>query len=58
MKRTVFLLCKECDNIFFSTNKIVEERNLVCGQGCGGELKSISKAEACVYFQEKNENER
>lgn len=58
VKRTVFLLCEECDNIFLSTNLIVAEKKLVCGQGCGGELKTITKQEACIHYQEKNENER
>ena len=58
VKRTVFLLCEECDNIFLSTNLIVAEKKLVCGQGCGGELKSITKADACAYYLEKNKNER
>ena len=51
-------LCQECNNIFLSTSKITEEKSLVCGQGCGGELKTISKTAAYNYFQEKNENER
>jgi len=58
MKRTVFLLCERCDNIFFSSNKVTDNKNLVCGQGCGGELKIITKAEATEYFLEKKENER
>lgn len=58
MKRTVFLLCEGCDNIFFSTNKVADNKSLVCGQGCGGELKRITKDEATTYFQEKKENER
>jgi len=57
MKCTVFLLCKECDNIFLSTNKVVAEKKLVCGQGCGGELQSIDKSEAYRYFEER-QNER
>jgi hypothetical protein len=58
MKYTVFLLCKECDNIFLSTNKIVAEKKLVCGQGCGGDLQSIDKTAAHKYFEEKRQNER
>ena len=58
MKYTVYLLCSECDNIFLSSNKIVEEKTLVCGQGCGGELQSIDKSDAYRYFEEKRQNER
>ena len=58
MKKTVFLLCKECKNIFLSTNKVVAEKKLVCGQGCGGELQSIDKSDAIRYFEEKSQNER
>jgi hypothetical protein len=55
MKTTVYLLCEECDNIFLTSNLIADEKTLVCGQGCGGELKSISKNDACKFFQEKSE---
>jgi len=58
MKKTVFLLCEECDNIFLSTNKVVAQKQLACGQGCGGELKTIEKSDAYRYFEEKRQNER
>ena len=58
MKKTVFLLCEECNNIFLSTNYVVAEKILVCGQGCGGELKTINKSDAYKYFEERSQNER
>lgn len=54
MKKTVFLLCEECDNIFFTSNLVIEKKTLVCGHGCGGELKTITKEEACAYYQERD----
>lgn len=58
MKRTVFLLCKDCDNIFLTNNLVIEDKTLVCGQGCGATLEVISKTDAYKYFQEKKEHER
>lgn len=58
MKRTVFLLCDDCKNILMSNNKVVGDKILVCGQGCGNQLRSISKEEAIEYFQQKVENEK
>jgi hypothetical protein len=53
MKRTIFLLCRDCNNIFLSTNEVVNEKVLLCGQGCGNKLEHISKSEAYEYFQER-----
>jgi len=58
MKTTVFLLCDTCSNILLSTNEVVGDKVLVCGHGCGDELRLISKQEALAYFQEKAKDER
>lgn len=53
MKETIFLFCEECNGVFLTSNSLVEDKNLVCGQGCGGSLQKITKGEACRIFEEK-----
>lgn len=58
MKRTIFLLCVSCRNVFMTTNKMKGTKDLQCGHGCNGSLKEISKGEATQIFLEKKENEQ
>lgn len=58
MKRTLFMLCMQCNNVFLSSSSVVEGKKLTCGHGCGGDLKEISKSEATNIFEEKMKNER
>jgi len=44
-----FFKCLKCHNIFiFGTS--LKDKTLICGSGCGGELKVITEEEAENHF--------
>ena len=55
VRRTIFLYCSECNNIFLSNNRAETPKELVCGRGCDVLLGEITKAEACkIALENKN----
>ena len=57
MKKEIkFVHCERCNNIFIAGPDHIRE-NMVCGNGCGGSLKIITKIQAMALSEEKRQNE-
>lgn len=46
-----YFKCCSCEQIFICSDKALPD-NLICGEGCGGNINEISEQEALDYVEE------